>query len=100
MSTCSSHGLRCLHYVVDRLLELTNKPVQSKVYTLSLAEHFRFLKRLFDDPNFSEILLPSQSAMTVTLPADTDMTGKLPIILSSITFHFFLLHFITAIIPF
>ena len=64
-------------FVADRLLELTNKPVQSKVYSLSLNEHCRFLKRLFDDPNFSEIMLPGQSAMTVTLPADTDMTGML-----------------------
>lgn len=63
--------------VLDRLLELTNKVVPKKTYHLSLTENFRYLKRLLDDPNFSEIMLPGQSAMTVTLPADTDVTGNL-----------------------
>ncbi|XP_025077039.1 serine/threonine-protein kinase ATR-like isoform X1 [Pomacea canaliculata] len=51
----------------ERLLEVCEKDV-GRTTTLSLSTNFKALKRLLDEPNFSEIMLPLQSAMTVTLP--------------------------------
>lgn len=75
-SNAWSVAVRNFNSILDRLLDLTNKTVEKGIHHLSLSENFRFLKRLLDDPNFSEIMLPGQSAMTVTLPADSDI-GKL-----------------------
>ncbi|XP_074649776.1 serine/threonine-protein kinase ATR-like [Tubulanus polymorphus] len=54
--------------LVDRLLELCNKPVEKNVTTLSISQHFKSLKRLVDDKNFSSIMLPLQSTLTPSLP--------------------------------
>ena len=80
---CTGYGLleHCFFLLfADRLLELTNKPPEPRTFSMSLTEHFRYLKRLLDDPNFSEIMLPAQSAMTVTLPAESDINGTLSFI--------------------
>ena len=85
---CTGYGLleHCFFLLcADRLLELTNKPPEPRTFSMSLTEHFRYLKRLLDDPNFSEIMLPAQSAMTVTLPAESDINGMLSFI--SNTYH-------------
>ncbi|XP_038072304.1 serine/threonine-protein kinase ATR-like [Patiria miniata] len=55
--------------LTDRLLELCNKQVEHTCNTLSINNDFRSLKRLVDDSNFSNIIVPLQSAMTVTLPS-------------------------------
>ncbi|XP_041373194.1 serine/threonine-protein kinase ATR-like [Gigantopelta aegis] len=52
--------------LTERLLELCEK--KSETPTLSVSQHFKPLRRLLEDSNFSSILLPLQSAMTVTLP--------------------------------
>jgi len=62
--------------LADRLLELTNKTIEPKTYHISLSEHCRYLKRLLDDPNFSDVMIPNQSAMTVTLPSEHDSAGE------------------------
>ncbi|XP_071964795.1 serine/threonine-protein kinase ATR-like isoform X2 [Antedon mediterranea] len=53
----------------DRLLELCNKQPQDRCMTMSINTEFRSLKRLVDDPNFSNIIIPLQAAMNVTLPS-------------------------------
>ncbi|XP_033634079.1 serine/threonine-protein kinase ATR-like [Asterias rubens] len=55
--------------LTDRLLELCNKQVDHGCTTLSINNDFRTLKRLVDDSHFSDIIVPLQSAMTVTLPS-------------------------------
>ncbi|XP_064619014.1 serine/threonine-protein kinase ATR-like [Lineus longissimus] len=55
--------------LVDRLLDLCNKKVEGNIVTISMAQHFRTLKRLVEDNRFSRILVPLQSALTVTLPS-------------------------------
>ncbi|XP_022100883.1 serine/threonine-protein kinase ATR-like [Acanthaster planci] len=55
--------------LTDRLLELCNKQVELTCNTLSINNDFRSLKRLVDDSNFSNIIVPLQSAVTVTLPS-------------------------------
>ncbi|KAL3865678.1 hypothetical protein ACJMK2_043042 [Sinanodonta woodiana] len=57
--------------LTERLLELCEKDFPSQL-TVSVTQHFRPLKRLLDDSNFGPILLPLQSAMTVTLPNKTN----------------------------
>lgn len=37
--------------------------------TLSMSTHFKMLKKLVEDPTFSEILIPLQSVMIPTLPS-------------------------------
>ncbi|XP_048255679.1 serine/threonine-protein kinase ATR-like isoform X1 [Haliotis rufescens] len=53
--------------LTERLLELCEKNYGQST-TLSMSTHFKPLKRLLEDDNFSSILLPLQSAMTVKLP--------------------------------
>lgn len=37
--------------------------------TLSMSVHFKLLKKLVEEPTFSEILIPLQSVMIPTLPS-------------------------------
>ncbi|XP_064474884.1 serine/threonine-protein kinase atr-like [Ornithodoros turicata] len=54
----------------DRLLELCNRPCpQGGSITISQGAGSRSLHRLLDDSNFSEVLLPLQTSLLVTLPA-------------------------------
>lgn len=55
--------------LTDRLLELCNKVVDRDCHLLSINKDFRNLKRLVTDRNFSQIIVPLQSLMTVTLPS-------------------------------
>ncbi|KAM5163022.1 serine/threonine-protein kinase ATR [Mantella aurantiaca] len=55
--------------LTDKLLELCNKPVDGNTGTLSMSVHFRLLKKLVEEPTFSEILIPLQSVMIPTLPS-------------------------------
>ncbi|XP_030832739.1 serine/threonine-protein kinase ATR-like [Strongylocentrotus purpuratus] len=55
--------------LTDRLLDLCNRQVDSGCQRLSINSDFRSLKRLLADSNFSKIIVPLQSAMTVTLPS-------------------------------
>ncbi|XP_058044288.1 serine/threonine-protein kinase ATR isoform X2 [Ahaetulla prasina] len=55
--------------LTDKLLELCNKSVDGNTSTLSMAIHFKNLKRLVEDQTFSQILIPLQSAMIPTLPS-------------------------------
>ncbi|KAJ8029668.1 Serine/threonine-protein kinase ATR [Holothuria leucospilota] len=55
--------------LTDRLLELCNKVVDRDCNLLSINKDFRSLKRLVTDKNFSQIIVPLQSLMTVTLPS-------------------------------
>ncbi|XP_012937158.1 serine/threonine-protein kinase ATR [Aplysia californica] len=54
--------------LTERLLELCEKDFGSNM-TVSLSQMFKPLKRLLEGSNFSKILLPLQSAVTVNLPA-------------------------------
>ncbi|GAB1608793.1 serine/threonine-protein kinase ATR-like [Argonauta hians] len=53
--------------LTERLLDLSERHCPD-TQPLSLSQHFKSLKRLLDDPNFSNIIVPLQSSMTVTLP--------------------------------
>merc|ERR1739838_1283716 len=55
--------------LTDKLLELCNKPVDGNSTTLSMSVHFRQLKRMVEEPNFSQILIPLQSVLIPTLPS-------------------------------
>ncbi|KAF3827192.1 hypothetical protein GH733_002678 [Mirounga leonina] len=55
--------------LTDKLLELCNKPVDGSSSTLSMSTHFKMLKKLVEEPTFSEILIPLQSVMIPTLPS-------------------------------
>nr|XP_015216835.1 PREDICTED: serine/threonine-protein kinase ATR isoform X1 [Lepisosteus oculatus] len=55
--------------LTDKLVELSNKPVDGNSTTLSMGIHFKMLKRLVEEPTFSEILIPLQSVMMPTLPS-------------------------------
>uniref|UniRef100_A0A670Y2E2 Serine/threonine-protein kinase ATR n=1 Tax=Pseudonaja textilis TaxID=8673 RepID=A0A670Y2E2_PSETE len=55
--------------LTDKLLELCNKSVDGNTSTLSMAIHFKNLKRLVEDQTFSQILIPLQSVMIPTLPS-------------------------------
>ncbi|XP_022800792.1 serine/threonine-protein kinase ATR-like [Stylophora pistillata] len=58
--------------LADRLLEVCNKEVSIKGPSkdkLSMSHDFSVLKRLVSDGDFSPIIVPLQSAMTVTLPS-------------------------------
>ncbi|XP_053162859.1 serine/threonine-protein kinase ATR isoform X2 [Hemicordylus capensis] len=55
--------------LTDKLLELCNKSVDGNTSTLSMGIHFKSLKRLVEEPTFSEILIPLQSVMIPTLPS-------------------------------
>uniref|UniRef100_A0A8C4SRD0 Serine/threonine-protein kinase ATR n=1 Tax=Erpetoichthys calabaricus TaxID=27687 RepID=A0A8C4SRD0_ERPCA len=55
--------------LTDKLLELCNKQVDSSSTTLSMSIHFKQLKKLVEEPAFSQILIPLQSVMTPTLPS-------------------------------
>ncbi|XP_054652391.1 serine/threonine-protein kinase ATR isoform X2 [Dunckerocampus dactyliophorus] len=55
--------------LTDKLLELCNKPVDGNCTTLSMSVHFKQLKRLVEEPTFSEILIPLQSVLIPTLPS-------------------------------
>uniref|UniRef100_A0A667ZDZ5 Serine/threonine-protein kinase ATR n=1 Tax=Myripristis murdjan TaxID=586833 RepID=A0A667ZDZ5_9TELE len=54
--------------LTDKLLELCNKPVDGNSTTLSMSVHFKQLKRLVEEPTFSQILIPLQSVLIPTLP--------------------------------
>nr|XP_009857757.1 serine/threonine-protein kinase atr isoform X1 [Ciona intestinalis] len=53
--------------LTNQLLHLCNKQVANN-QQLSINTHFKALKKLVEDPGFSEILLPLQKYMTATLP--------------------------------
>uniref|UniRef100_H2ZM58 Serine/threonine-protein kinase ATR n=1 Tax=Ciona savignyi TaxID=51511 RepID=H2ZM58_CIOSA len=53
--------------LTNQLLQLCNKPV-SNVQPLSINTHFKSLKKLVEEPSFSEIMLPLQKFLTATLP--------------------------------
>ncbi|XP_076837125.1 serine/threonine-protein kinase ATR isoform X2 [Brachyhypopomus gauderio] len=55
--------------LTDKLVELCNKPVDGSSSTLSMSVHFKMLKRLVEEPSFSEILIPLQSVLIPTLPS-------------------------------
>ncbi|XP_060241479.1 serine/threonine-protein kinase ATR [Meriones unguiculatus] len=55
--------------LTDKLLELCNKSVDGSNSTLSMSTHFKMLKKMVEDPTFSEILIPLQSVMIPTLPS-------------------------------
>nr|XP_046268909.1 serine/threonine-protein kinase ATR [Scatophagus argus] len=55
--------------LADKLLELCNKPVDGNSTTLSMSVHFKQLKRLVEEPTFSQILIPLQSVLIPTLPS-------------------------------
>ncbi|XP_062295726.1 serine/threonine-protein kinase ATR [Scomber scombrus] len=55
--------------LTDKLLELCNKPVDGNSSTLSMCVHFKQLKRLVEEPTFSQILIPLQSVLIPTLPS-------------------------------
>ncbi|XP_041828514.1 serine/threonine-protein kinase ATR isoform X3 [Melanotaenia boesemani] len=55
--------------LTDKLLELCNKPVDGNCTTLSISVHFKQLKRLVEEPTFSQILIPLQSVLIPTLPS-------------------------------
>ncbi|KAJ0008617.1 hypothetical protein NQD34_016032 [Periophthalmus magnuspinnatus] len=55
--------------LTDKLLELCNKPVDGNSTTLSISVHFKQLKRLVEEPTFSQILIPLQSVLIPTLPS-------------------------------
>ncbi|XP_078420317.1 serine/threonine-protein kinase ATR [Cetorhinus maximus] len=55
--------------LTEKLLELCNKTVDGNTTTLSMSIHFKLLKRLVEEPAFSEILIPLQFVMTPTLPS-------------------------------
>ncbi|XP_068435941.1 serine/threonine-protein kinase ATR isoform X2 [Clinocottus analis] len=55
--------------LTDKLLELCNKPVDGNSTALSMSVHFKQLKRLVEEPTFSQILIPLQSVLIPTLPS-------------------------------
>ncbi|KAM4694360.1 serine/threonine-protein kinase ATR [Discoglossus pictus] len=55
--------------LTDKLLELCNKQVDGNSSTLNMSVHFKPLKKLVEEPTFSEILIPLQSVMIPTLPS-------------------------------
>ncbi|KAM8952244.1 serine/threonine-protein kinase ATR isoform 2-T2 [Pelodytes ibericus] len=55
--------------LTDKLLELCNKPVDGNTAILNMSVHFKMLKKLVEEPTFSEILIPLQSLMIPTLPS-------------------------------
>ncbi|XP_030212900.1 serine/threonine-protein kinase ATR [Gadus morhua] len=55
--------------LTDKLLELCNKPVDGNSASLSMGVHFKQLKRLVEEPTFSQILIPLQAVLIPTLPS-------------------------------
>uniref|UniRef100_A0A3Q3JBB0 Serine/threonine-protein kinase ATR n=1 Tax=Monopterus albus TaxID=43700 RepID=A0A3Q3JBB0_MONAL len=55
--------------LTDKLLELCNKPVDGSCSTLNMNVHFKQLKRLVEEPTFSQILIPLQLVLIPTLPS-------------------------------
>ncbi|XP_028995716.2 LOW QUALITY PROTEIN: serine/threonine-protein kinase ATR [Betta splendens] len=55
--------------LTDKLLELCNKPVDGTSTTLTMSTHFKQLKRLVEEPTFSQILIPLQAVLIPTLPS-------------------------------
>ncbi|KAM4540520.1 serine/threonine-protein kinase ATR [Fundulus diaphanus] len=55
--------------LTDKLLELCNKPVDGNSTALSMSVHFKQLKRMVEEPTFSQILIPLQSVLIPTLPS-------------------------------
>ncbi|KAM9708676.1 serine/threonine-protein kinase ATR isoform 1-T1 [Menidia menidia] len=62
--------------LTDKLLELCNKPVDGNSSTLSMSVHFKQLKRLVEEPTFSQILIPLQSVLIPTLPSTSGAHTK------------------------
>ncbi|XP_066955721.1 serine/threonine-protein kinase ATR [Macrobrachium rosenbergii] len=58
--------------LADKFLELSNKPVEKGIQHVSLNTLLRGLPRLLTDPDFSDIILPLQQQMSVTLPASSE----------------------------
>ncbi|XP_019728158.1 serine/threonine-protein kinase ATR isoform X2 [Hippocampus comes] len=54
--------------LTDKLVELCNKLVNNDTGKLSMSVHFKHLKRLVEEPTFSQILIPLQSVLIPTLP--------------------------------
>ena len=55
--------------LVDRLVELANKHVENGVMTLSISKSFQMLPKLLRAAQFSQIMVPLQWTMNVTLPS-------------------------------
>uniref|UniRef100_A0A673FQJ6 Serine/threonine-protein kinase ATR n=1 Tax=Sinocyclocheilus rhinocerous TaxID=307959 RepID=A0A673FQJ6_9TELE len=55
--------------LTDKLVELGNKPVDGNSSTLIMSVHFKMLKKLVEEPTFSQILIPLQSVLIPTLPS-------------------------------
>ncbi|CAL1278598.1 unnamed protein product [Larinioides sclopetarius] len=53
--------------LADKLIDLSNKNV-GDTNRLSISENFSSLLKLIDDRNFSQVMLPLQTQMIVTLP--------------------------------
>ncbi|XP_028293251.1 serine/threonine-protein kinase ATR [Gouania willdenowi] len=62
--------------LTDKLLELCNKPVDGNGTTLSMCVHFKQLKRLVEEPTFSQILIPLQLVLIPTLPSTGGASTK------------------------
>ncbi|XP_067098811.1 serine/threonine-protein kinase ATR [Osmerus mordax] len=62
--------------LTDKLLELCNKPVDCNNTTLSMSVHFKQLKRLVEEPSFSEVLIPLQALLIPTLPSTSGASTK------------------------
>ncbi|XP_043244732.1 serine/threonine-protein kinase ATR-like [Amphibalanus amphitrite] len=60
--------------LADKLVDLSNKPVDKKVSRLSMTAFFPSLRRLVT-ANFSQILVPLQQQMTVVLPETAAQHG-------------------------
>ncbi|KAG7176083.1 serine/threonine-protein kinase atr-like [Homarus americanus] len=58
--------------LADKFLELSNKPVEKGVLRVSLNTLLRAFPRLLSDTSFSNIILPLQHQMLVTLPTSFD----------------------------
>ncbi|XP_077417783.1 serine/threonine-protein kinase ATR isoform X2 [Vanacampus margaritifer] len=54
--------------LTDKLVELCNKQVNNDSSKFSMSVHFKHLKRLVEEPTFSQILIPLQSVLIPTLP--------------------------------
>ncbi|XP_037083849.1 serine/threonine-protein kinase atr-like [Pollicipes pollicipes] len=60
--------------LADKLIDLSNKPVEKKTSKVSLASFFPSIRRLVS-AGFSQILVPLQQQMTVTLPETAAQHG-------------------------
>jgi len=60
--------------VTDKFIELCNKNLDSKGSRISV--HFRSLKNLVENPNFSQVIMPLEEHMSATLPEKSKFIGE------------------------